>query len=41
MKERTKLILITLAFAACWFLPTGSARFWSALQESLIYGAIF
>jgi uncharacterized membrane protein YraQ (UPF0718 family) len=35
MRERTKLALIAAAFAACWFLPVGSARFWSALQESL------
>jgi hypothetical protein len=35
MRERTKLALIVAAFAACWFLPVGSDRFWSALQESL------
>lgn len=35
MKERTKLGLILAVFAACWFLPTGSERFWSAIQESL------
>jgi hypothetical protein len=35
MKERTKLLLILAVFAACWFLPTGSDRFWSAIQESL------
>ena len=35
MKERTKLALMLVVFAACWFLPTGSERFWSALQESL------
>lgn len=35
MKERTKLALILAVFAACWFLPTGSERFWSAIQESL------
>ena len=35
MKERTKLALIIAAFAACWFLPVGSERFWSAFQESL------
>lgn len=35
MRERTKLALIVAAFAACWFLPVGSERFWSALQESL------
>ena len=35
MKERTKLLLILAVFAACWFLPTGSDRFWSAAHESL------
>jgi len=35
MKERTKLALILAVFAACWFLPTGSERFWSAVHESL------
>lgn len=35
MKERTKLALIMVAFASCWFLPVGSDRFWAALQESL------
>jgi hypothetical protein len=35
VKERTKLLLIVAAFAACWFLPVESARFWSALRESL------
>jgi uncharacterized protein len=35
MRERTKLLLIVAAFAACWFLPVGSDRFWSAAQESL------
>lgn len=35
MKERTKLGLILLAFACCWFLPVESGRFWGALQESL------
>jgi hypothetical protein len=35
MRERTKLALIVAGFAACWFLPVGSDRFWSALQESL------
>ncbi len=35
MKERTKLALMLVVFAACWFLPTGSERFWGALQESL------
>jgi len=35
MKERTKLLLILTVFVACWFLPTGSERFWGAIQESL------
>lgn len=35
MKERTKLALILAAFAAAWFLPVGSERFWSAAHESL------
>ncbi|NMB76485.1 MAG: permease [Myxococcales bacterium] len=35
MRERTKLGLILAVFAACWFLPTESDRFWSAIQESL------
>ena len=35
MKERTKLLIMLAVFAACWFLPTGSERFWSATQESL------
>ena len=35
MKERWKLLLILVAFAACWFLPADSARFTSALHESL------
>ncbi len=35
MKERTKLVLILAVFATCWFLPTGSERFWSAVHESL------
>ncbi len=35
MKERTKLLIISAVFAACWFLPTDSDRFWSAIQESL------
>jgi uncharacterized membrane protein YraQ (UPF0718 family) len=35
MKERTKLALILAAFAACWFLPLGSARFRGAIFESL------
>ncbi len=35
MRERSKLVLIVAVFAACWFLPIGSDRFWSAIQESL------
>jgi uncharacterized membrane protein YraQ (UPF0718 family) len=35
MKERTKLALILAVFAACWFLPLGSGRFWGAARESL------
>ncbi|MDY0062332.1 MAG: permease [Myxococcota bacterium] len=35
MKERYKLLLILAVFAACWFLPTGSERFWLAIHESL------
>ena len=35
MKERTKFFLILAVFVACWFLPTGSDRFWSAIHESL------
>jgi uncharacterized membrane protein YraQ (UPF0718 family) len=35
MKERTKLALILVVFAACWFLPLGSERFGSAVHESL------
>jgi uncharacterized membrane protein YraQ (UPF0718 family) len=36
MKERTRLALILAVFAACWFLPIGSDRFWSAVKESLL-----
>jgi hypothetical protein len=35
MKERTKLLLILAVFAACWFLPVESVRFWEAFKESL------
>ena len=35
MKERTKLVLILAVFAACWFLPIGSDRFFGAIHESL------
>lgn len=35
MLERTRFALIVAVFAACWFLPVGSERFWGALQESL------
>ncbi len=36
MKERWKLTLILAVFAACWFLPVGSDRFWGAVRESLL-----
>lgn len=36
MKERWKLLIILVVFAACWFLPTGSERFWGALRESFM-----
>jgi uncharacterized membrane protein YraQ (UPF0718 family) len=35
MKERWKLALILAAFAACWFMPVDSARFFGAVRESL------
>jgi hypothetical protein len=35
MKERTKLLLMLAVFAACWFLPVGSERFSSAVDEGL------
>jgi uncharacterized membrane protein YraQ (UPF0718 family) len=35
MRERTKLALALAVFTACWFMPVGSERFWSAIQESL------
>ena len=35
MKERWKLALILVAFAACWFLPADSPRVLFALRESL------
>jgi len=35
VKERWKLLLILAVFAVCWFLPTGSERFWGAIHESL------
>ncbi len=35
VKEASKLLLVLAVFAACWFLPTGSDRFWSAIHESL------
>jgi hypothetical protein len=35
MKERWKLAIIVGIFLGCWFLPVGSDRFWSPLQESL------
>ena len=34
MKERTKLLLILGAFAACFFLPVESPRFMGAVRES-------
>jgi uncharacterized membrane protein YraQ (UPF0718 family) len=38
MRERTKFALILAAFAACWFLPVDSDRFWSAVHESFSLG---
>jgi uncharacterized membrane protein YraQ (UPF0718 family) len=35
MKETTKLFLILMVFAACWFLPSGQDWFLSALTEAL------
>ena len=35
MKERTKLLLMLAVFAACWFIPVGSERFMSAVDEGL------
>jgi uncharacterized membrane protein YraQ (UPF0718 family) len=35
MSERTRLALILAVFAACWFLPVESERFWGAVHESL------
>ncbi|MBW2735081.1 MAG: permease [Deltaproteobacteria bacterium] len=35
MKERTKLLLMLLIFAVCWFLPVDNPRFMSALDEGL------
>jgi hypothetical protein len=35
MKERWKLVLILIAFAACWFLPADNARFTGAVNEGL------
>ena len=35
MKERTKLLLMVVVFAICWFLPVDSTRFMSALGEGL------
>ena len=35
MKERDKLLLMLAIFAACWFLPVGSERFMSAVDEGL------
>lgn len=36
MGERSKFALVVAVFAACWFLPVGSPRFWSAIHESLL-----
>ena len=36
MKERTRLLLFVVAFAACWFLPVDSERFMGAMGEALI-----
>jgi len=36
VKERTKLLLLLVVFAACWFLPVGSERFLAAVTESLV-----
>jgi uncharacterized membrane protein YraQ (UPF0718 family) len=35
MRERTKLVLILAAFAACWFLPVDGAALWGPIRESL------
>ena len=35
MRERTKLALILVVFAACWFLPVEDVRFLPPLHESL------
>ncbi len=35
MRERTKLALLFAGFAACWFLPVDSERFFGAVRESL------
>ena len=34
-RERWKLAAILAVFAAAWFLPVGSDRFWGAVRESL------
>ena len=35
MRERTKLGLILIVFAACWFIPVDNERFLGAVYESL------
>jgi uncharacterized membrane protein YraQ (UPF0718 family) len=35
MKERYQLALVVAVFAACWFLPVDSERFFAAVRESL------
>ena len=34
MRERTKLLLVLVVFAACWFLPVENERFFGAVRES-------
>lgn len=35
MNERTKLALILIVFAVCWFMPVGSDQFWAPVHASL------
>ena len=35
MKEQTKLLIMLVVFAACWFLPVGSEPFMAAVGEGL------
>ncbi len=35
MRDRTRLLLFLVVFAACWFLPVDSERFTSAVYEAL------